>query len=56
MKIIFDGPPGPESGRFIEVEDDFGRSIDAGSWHEREDGLWELRIHNHLLKADGGDA
>ena len=44
INIIFDGPPAPESGRFIEVETDDGRSINAGEWTQREDGLWALRI------------
>ena len=37
--------PGPESGRFIEVEDDTGKSISVGEWIRRPDGLWALRIH-----------
>lgn len=44
IRIVFDGPPGPDSGRFVEVEDEQGRSINAGTWSAREDGLWELRI------------
>ena len=44
IRIIFDGPPGHIAGRFVEVEDTEGRSISVGEWHEREDGLWELRI------------
>jgi len=44
IKIIFDGPPSHESGRFVEVENEQGQSIDAGVWLEREDGLWELSI------------
>ena len=44
INIIFDGPPGPEAGRFVEVETDDGKSINAGEWIEREDGLWALRI------------
>ena len=42
LRIVLDGPPGAESGRFVEVEDGSGRSVDAGEWHERDDGLWEL--------------
>lgn len=49
IRIIFDGPPSHESGRFVEVEDADGHSIKAGTWHEREDGLWELRIHAKLF-------
>jgi len=44
INIIFDGPPGPEGGRFVEVETDDGKSIDAGKWIKRADGLWALRI------------
>ena len=44
LNIIFDGPPSHESGRFVEVETDDGKSINAGEWIERGDGLWALRI------------
>jgi len=44
INIIFDGPPGPESGRFVEVETDGGYGVNAGEWIERTDGLWALRI------------
>ena len=44
IDIVFDGPPGPESGRFIEVEDASGRSIRFGEWLQRTDGFWVLRI------------
>ena len=44
IDIVFDGPPGPEAGRFVEVEDEFGRSVDMGEWIERSDGYWALRI------------
>ena len=43
INIIFDGPPGPEAGRFVEVETDDGKSINAGEWIEK-DGYWALRI------------
>jgi hypothetical protein len=33
--IVFDGPPGPEPPRFVEVEDKWGRSIRYGQWVER---------------------
>jgi len=42
--IVFDGPPGPVSGRFVEVEDESGASINVGEWVERPDGFWVLRI------------
>ena len=44
VNIIFDGPPGPTAGRFVEVEDDAGNSLRIGEWIERPDGLWSLRI------------
>lgn len=44
VDIVFDGPPGPESGRFVEVEDASGKSINFGQWVKREDGYWVLRI------------
>lgn len=47
MSVVFDGPPSHESGRFVEVEDDQGHSINAGQWHDRGDGMWELRIPQH---------
>ena len=44
INIIFDGPPSHEAGRFVEVETDDGKSINAGEWIEKENGLWTLRI------------
>lgn len=44
INIVFDGPPGPETGRFVEVENDAGASISVGHWIERPDGFWSLRI------------
>ena len=44
VDIVFDGPPGPESGRFVEVENERGRSVDIGEWVHRPDGYWALRI------------
>lgn len=44
INIIFDGPPSHESGRFIEVETDDGKSINAGEWIDKQDGTWALRI------------
>ena len=42
--IIFDGPPGPVAGRFVEVETEDGKSIGVGEWSERPDGMWALTI------------
>lgn len=44
LHFVFDGPPGPECGRFVECETPDGRSVNAGEWHERPDGFWELRV------------
>ena len=43
INIIFDGPPGPTSGHFIEVETDDGMSIKVGEWLQ-EGPYWKLRI------------
>lgn len=44
IDIVFDGPPGPEGPRLIEVEDDTGHSINAGEWLEDLQGFHRLRI------------
>ncbi len=44
INVIFDGPPGPKPGRFVEVETDEGASINVGEWIKRKDGFWALRI------------
>lgn len=44
INIVFDGPPGPEAGRFVEVENDAGEGMKVGEWIERPDGMWALRI------------
>jgi hypothetical protein len=43
IDIVLDGPPGPNPGRFVEVEDPRGRSIHIGQWIDRGDS-WALRI------------
>ena len=48
IDIVFDGPPGPESGRFVEVQAQDGRSVRAGEWIKRADGYWVLRIYADL--------
>jgi len=46
MQIRFDGPPGPEAGRFVEVENMHGKSFNAGEWVQ--DGeYWLLKIRLH---------
>ncbi len=44
LHFVCDGPPSHESGRFVELEDETGRSISLGDWKTRPDGLWELVI------------
>ena len=44
IDIVFDGPPGPESGRFIEVEKLDGKGVKTGEWIERMDGYHVLRL------------
>ena len=45
IDIVFDGPPAPESGRFVEVEDADKRSISIGEWIPDGD-LWRLRMRD----------
>lgn len=45
IDIVFDGPPGPVCGRFVEVENSEGHSISVGEWVERADGYWVLRLY-----------
>jgi hypothetical protein len=33
IDVVFDGPPDHESGRFVEAEDDQGRSLSL-PWHQ----------------------
>lgn len=44
--MVFDGPPGHECGRFVEVEDQHGHNIAPGEWIEPAAGdkFWRLRI------------
>lgn len=44
LDVVFDGPPGPEAGRFVEVEDDQGKSRDVGNWTKRDGVYWALRL------------
>ena len=55
IRIIFDGPPSHKSGRFVEVENTDGESINVGEWHDRGDGYWEPRIPGvEIITADNG--
>ena len=50
FQIRFDGPPGPETGRFVEVEDLEGRGIDlktiglTAEW-EQDGEYWLLKFY-----------
>jgi hypothetical protein len=44
VDVVFDGPPGPDAPRFVEVEDDQGRSIRYGQWLQRDHNVWVLRV------------
>ena len=41
LVLVLDGPPGPDGGRFVDVETADGRSVMAAAWRQR-DGLWRL--------------
>ena len=44
VDVVFDGPPGPQGPRFIETEDMRRNGVSIGTWVERDDGHWALRI------------
>jgi len=44
LRVVFYGPPGSQAGRFVTCEDASGNRVDAGEWHERGDGMWELIV------------
>lgn len=50
LDIVFDGPPGPDGGRFVEVEDDTGKSVNWGEWVKRDDGYWALRLKKEATR------
>lgn len=47
IDVVFDGPPSHESGRFVEVENNSGKSVAVGEWIDRGNGLWALRIRDN---------
>lgn len=53
LRVVFDGPPDHDAGRFVECEDCHGCSVNAGEWRARPDGMWELVITRlpHALTA-----
>ena len=54
VDFVFDGPPGPEGPRFVEVEDVTGRGVSVGEWIDRGNGLWALRVK--LITSGGAPA
>ncbi len=43
IEILFDGPPGPKAGRFIDIIDGAtGYGIKWGDWTDLGDGRWSL--------------
>lgn len=52
LHVVFDGPPGPVSGRFVEVEIPKGNGVwlsaHAGEWVERRDGYWALVLKGKI--------
>lgn len=55
--VVFDGPPGPESGRFVELEDEEGRGVGGVNhvvqWSEQETKHGKLwRLGPFLLEHD----
>jgi hypothetical protein len=44
IDIVFNGPPGPQAPQFVEVENEQGASIRVGTWIDRDDGYWALRL------------
>lgn len=40
--VVFDGPPGPESGRFVEVETELGESVATAAEWEVNGTFWRL--------------
>ena len=51
VDVVFDGPPSHESGRFVEVENSEGMSINFGDWVHRPDGYWVLRFDAALTSS-----
>ena len=40
--VVFDGPPGPVSGRFIETENERGEGVGGIGWRKDERDYWLL--------------
>ena len=55
IRIVFDGPPSHESGRFVEVENEKGEGIRFGEWRQEGD-FWYLCFPDHLAALAEKDA
>lgn len=52
FQVRFDGPPGPESGRFVECETLDGKGVSIGRW--QQDGeYWLLVVDGRERAAEG---
>lgn len=51
IDILFDGPPGPEAPRFVEVESPPGTSVNIGEWIDRGNGYWALRLNGVVAEG-----
>lgn len=54
LNFIFENPPCPEGARFVECETDDGKSVNAGEWSQRPDGLWQVRVVFQRQSAQPG--
>ena len=43
IRVVFDGPPSHESGRFVEVENEHGEGMSLGEW-KQEGEFWYLEF------------
>lgn len=55
VDVVFDGPPGPEAGRFVEAEHPPGTSVNVGRWIDRKNGYWALRVPRASPQSMFGD-
>jgi hypothetical protein len=55
IQVVFDGPPGPEGGRFVEVENHMGKSMSVGHWAERTGGFHVLVLPRYTVLQMNGE-
>lgn len=44
LDIVFDGDPTLPEGTFVEIESPSGTGVKVGTWIDRGDGFWALRL------------